>query len=296
MITISIGSKKFTAPSSWNELTKVQLFAFIALVYAKLDTIFTEHTDKDGAVSLGVKSWAEYNKARTALLFFLLGYKWYHFRTFFKLGPVVIDTLLKEHKVTDFLFRKRDLTQNIIRSFRLGLTRYYGPVNEVDELSGDEFSFAHTYFVRWKETQSEQYLNTFIACLYRPKRLLNYPAFRWYKQDIRQDFQLDRVDHYTDKFARLPLRYKLGVALWFESVMATMPKKYPYVFTRENKKRAENGGWLPVLIHMTKGKIADLMPVRKTNVAVLFTALNIEGKEAERVKEEYEKEKKKRKN
>lgn len=139
MKKIFIGTKNYTFPSKWNQLTKNQLLYVAHLLSQKF-------TKQEIVVMLTIY------------------FSGLHVQQITRLNPLIFIEL--EHQY-DFLFKDIKLTDNLLPTVRVKFKKFYGPTPGLSNMTYEQFIiFAETYYSQYVKSGEAEHLNLFIASLY----------------------------------------------------------------------------------------------------------------------------------
>ncbi|MND84261.1 hypothetical protein D3C80_761490 [compost metagenome] len=181
--------------------------------------------------------------------------------------------------VTDFLFEKLDLTTNLIPVVKAGGKEYHGPKDELENLTFIEWCFADSYFERYvflkKQEQQDpanEYLDKFLAVLYRPKKQSYDPLAIDHDGDIRVRFNENLIKERAKDMNYLPCHIRDGIVLWYMSCRQKIENDHPHIFPQKKKISGSEPdfGWMGVFDELTGDKFGGQDELARTN---LFTVL-----------------------
>lgn len=189
------GKRYYTAPAEWNELTRKQLFIWSGLVRQSIPVEWVLKSAVLFFYGIRKKVYERLTPAQKAQLSGTLGY----------------------------LVSGNSLTSNVIGSFRLFLSRYYGPANRLSNLTIAEYRRTELYYQLYLRTKEEFYLNLLCATLFRPR---GFSA----ADDVRCEIgEIDlQARARTFKWMHPNLRH--SILLFYEGCRAYIVKAHPVVF------------------------------------------------------------------
>ncbi len=137
--------------------------------------------------------------------------------------------------------------------------RFYGPKNELSNLTIFELGYTFQLFEQFLQTQKEDLANRLIATLYRPPKPRTKANERaGYHNDIRQP--LYRLEHLVEKrlklVATLPQLTRQLILFWFASCRQQIINGYPNIFETENtatKRVGNDYGWGGLILSLADG-------------------------------------------
>ena len=241
-------NKKIEAPASWNELTKKQLYKIAEIIHSERYLI-------DGKIRLVVA---------------VLGIR---LMLFLKLNASQVYDLLPLAK---FVMNDNELTINLVPKLRISFTYYYGPNDRLSNITIEEFSFLDTFFIRYKETGDNLWLNLLCSAMYRPKRADYNPTAETYKGDIRVDFNKHLVFYSAHRFESLSSAQKYAILLFYDGCRNQITKKYWNIFGQK-KTSGKSFGWGGVLMELAGNKFGDHERTKTANLLDVLNHLEMEG-------------------
>jgi len=271
MNTIQIGDHTRHSPAEWNELS-VELLLRIApevmSMYAYLHQVKIPALQKE-------------RKARTeiTLLKHLLGKPWR-----FLINKLDAEQVAELRSLAEPFINKITLSDTIIKEFKHRGTVYHGPGDMMAQVSVDEYGYADTYFRKWLLTQNEVYLNSLIACLYRPKRKNYQPLSPTFKGDIREDFNRYTIEARARALKDISKAIKAALLLQFWGAREWMANAYPAVFTKKKRGSGRSFGWGGFLIELSGQQFGDVYQTRKAMVIDVMGFCQIQAVRAEEYK------------
>jgi hypothetical protein len=161
--------------------------------------------------------------------------------------------LLEVFYLTDFLLMEPvTRTLQLLPSVKPAqlMPAYYGPADELSNISFLEFAFADAYFVAYANSGEAQWLDQLVATLYRrPRRYRKGLAVG----DRRLPFNENLIEAEAARLARLPKLSKLAICTWYRGCRHALEKRYPLVFTAagEQQDKGHPDGWGYVLREMS---------------------------------------------
>jgi len=254
MNQVQIDNIRRSLPSTWNDLTRKQLFYVSRLFQGKL-TIF----------EFRVKVLREFLSIKR--------------KAFRRIDPedayVLCDTL-------DFLTKEVILTRNVMPLIRIGLRKYYGPSDAMTNCTFGEFTLASSVLDEFHKSGSENHLDQLVAILYRPKKIFLF--LRKYftdHQDPRVRFMNRSLKKRAAEMAKVDHCIKHSVFLFFTGVLNSLISLYPYVYRHKDETETQDNGWASLIISLADGKTDDksLETVMNSNLYNVFIGLNKKAKE-----------------
>lgn len=248
------GSEEITisVPQSWNELKPYQLL-YIAKYWQSWMDMITQ------SLSL--------TKARAALFLELSGLESRKDKKklCFYLSCVGEDVDVNILDLTNFIFEKLDLTANLLPKIKVGfLTHFYGPKDNLSDLTLEEFSFAFNSYLQYSNFKHEADLNDLFAILYRPK---NSESSYKTSGDFKVPFNVKLVDSYLPRAANVPFEYKEAVYIYFRGCIESLAAIFKPVFERsESDKKNSNKTFLDTMLNISGGKLGNFDETKNQNL------------------------------
>lgn len=231
MHVLKIDDITFTLPSAWNELSKKQLLNLARLTSQDIDLtrlrvllllLFTGLKLVPGEGHGNLYEFA-YRRRRFILSSYDINFASDKLLALFK--------AVDEEK-TQYVPDIR-LTKNLIPSFRIRLTRFYGPADGLSNITLKEFIHAETYYEQMMlESGGDKTIDLLIAVLYRPGK--KSPG------DNRVPFDDYRINTNATKIARLHPNYKKAILFFYEGCKYHLSQLFPHALKRKGGTAAKN--------------------------------------------------------
>jgi hypothetical protein len=228
-------------PSSWKELTKDQLL-FVAprvmLSNANIELL-----------------------REMAIYFLMLPKSFYRLMNLSQLDAIA--------ETFNFFWLANDLSIQHISFVKPNLFRkLYGPASRLENCSAAEWAFADKFLNAFLKTKDENDLNSLVACLYRPA-FKNHPL-----TDVREPFDLGKVEYFARHTAKLKLSERLAVAIFFMGCRTHIIDRFKPVFSvKKSKKKADKSGWLGFFYDLAGPKTGTFHEVSACNIYELLSIL-----------------------
>lgn len=184
-----------------------------------------------------------------------------------------------------YVLARNELSQWLIPVLKLRLRKYYGPKDELENITVEEFTFTELCYERYQQTGKVEYLETLAAILYRPCR------WRGIESDIRIKFTEYGYIKRARKFMRLTKAMKVAIYLNYEGCRNLLHVRYPVIFEKEKKVKAGNTtsltGW-DNIVHSAAGDIfGPLLDTRQANLHDFLKRLSTRMKDAKEFEAKY---------
>jgi hypothetical protein len=174
---------------------------------------------------------------------------------------------------------------NLIQHFKHGSKTYYGPETGLGNVTLIEFAKADNFYLMYLKTKEERFLNSMIACLYRPSKLF-WGIRKHFERgkDRRRKLNTDTIEEDASVFDDLKKELKQYVILFFMGCKESLYNTYYELFNSDDegeKVKAPNEksfGWAGIIYDL-----AETLPfagLEKAKQANLHTALIYLNKKA----------------
>lgn len=212
--------ESYYGPKGWNDMTREQLLLWCGILQQELTR----------------------NEALYMACVSMYGIPRYRFIEL----PEVFDINLTWHM--DWLLENK-LTSNIIGSFRLFLTKYYGPANRLANITIGEFRQTELFYDFYLRTGQKKYLYLLCAVLFRPKGKNR-------SDDERCAIHEIDVLKRADKFKRfLHPNFSKAIQLQYEGCRNYIKESFPLIYPKNSLE--DNVSFNP-LASMKSNTIQDL--------------------------------------
>ena len=264
MKNIEIQGIKFDVPTKYNELSLKQL--------KKVTMLHINNTPEN----------------QIDVLWYLLGLKWYSISDLKKwsvirsLDAIWIHTLLSDKSLFGWIFATSNLTEYKIKSFRVGLVKYHGPVKSILNLNAAEITFSYELFKLYSEHGKEEHLNSMVAILFRRKNPISWVKqfIYGYNGDIRLPLNSYTLEKRAEKFKKLPIITKTIIFLMFAGKwdefqnMERNKLIFPKFEELNKQKKTDPLIWQKIMMKMAEsGVFGDLNNVEKMDKDRFFLAM-----------------------
>jgi len=254
MNQVQIDNINRSLPSTWNELTREQLFYVSGLFASKLPLI-----------EFRVKALFEFISVKR--------------KTLKRIAPEDAYVLCES---LDFLNKEVTLTRNLLPVIKSGFKIYYGPADAMVYCTFGEFTLACSALDDYQKTGEEKHLDQLVAILYRPHKFFwSMQKYFTDNQDPRAKFMNRTLKKRAGKLGRVDHCMKYSVYLFFNGVLNSLPALYPYVYKQKDETDSHNNGWASLIISLADGKTDDksLETVMNSNLYNVFIGLNKKARE-----------------
>lgn len=258
-----------TIPTSWNELSTVQLCNIAHQLHC-----YQEIIKDDAAAELEATAKLYLQTAKEIMR----GNPW-----------KAVATALQEIRpkaflpLTKFIYERVDRTK-FIPAVKIKNITYHPPAQRVRNMTIAEFAYVDAAWYNWRQTGMAIWLNVLCAALYREKS--EHPT----ELDNRRPFIKPAVDARADIFKNLSQKKKLAIAYTYEGCRNHIADVNPVVFpkpieTEETtpKKKQKYVSFGKIIIEKLHG---DPSKLEATNNVLVYDFLNILTSEIQRIKKE----------
>lgn len=202
----------------------------------------------------------------------------------------------------DFLFNKSEtidtdqhirlesqLTVNLITSFKVAGTTYYGPSDKLFNINFSEFIHAETNLKRFNETKEIKYLDRLVAVLYRPQDKHYDPESPDYKGDRRAPFNDHRIDERAEQLRKLNHNIRMCIYLFYVGCQWWIQQQFPHVFSYKGGDQDNKLGFLGMVDALTGGDVTKTEEIRSSYLMDVMVHLERSAIEYEIMKEKLKK-------
>jgi hypothetical protein len=250
MNSIILKGKNYTAPATWQQLTRDQF-----LIWVK---IYTRGLKVEQAFLLA------------SILFYKIPK-----RAFFKLNAV-------EHyeisKTLNFLWDQHKLVKWMIPSVQIWFKKYYGPDDRLANSTIKEFRFCELYYHLYKKTGDEKLLDLLIATLYRR------PGANDAGNDEREKLTDIKVRKQAGKMNRLSEPVRKAILFNYEGCSSYIRAKYPRIFKPSKSKTEALPDMEELIKTVAGGKFGSFKETENTPIYLFLDHLSLHIEESEKSK------------
>lgn len=247
MEDVQIADVRRQLPSNWSELTRRQLLAVVPLLFQPISP-----------VAMQVQLLCLLLKLPVGLWFGLTDFQ-------------IADHL----RLVRWLTEPSQLIKQLLPVLGRPWARLAGPGDWLAGVSVWEFANAEAALSRWVKSQANADLDRLVAVLYRPRRWFWWlhrlsPA---YTGDSRQAFNEKRVAARAGQVARLPLRERHAVLLYYLGCRSKLEQAYPHLFSGDEGNGKDPNPWLTLIGRLPNDKFGDIAQIglRPLHTVLLFT-------------------------
>lgn len=173
--------------------------------------------------------------------------------------------------LTDFIFESNKLTVNQFPVIKIGwFKKLYGPEERLANITINEFSFALNFFNTYNKTGNEEFLNNFVACLYRP-------TYKDWEDtgDKRKPFNPFTIEQHLHLVKKMSFAHKQAIYLFFAGSMDSLSNEFKRVFSKaaDEKQTSSKQTFLDIILKMSGGKFGNFDQTKDQNAYLVFKEL-----------------------
>lgn len=162
-----------------------------------------------------------------------------------------------------------------LKPFRLGGKTYYPPMDQLQNITIEEFGYLDTAYYYWRTTKQEKYLNILCATLYRLPDFKTFFKIPKNEKDIRRAFDKIYVGPAVIHFRKLDLKERVAIAAIYEGCRGHIVKLYPHVFPKPPKRDPEDKTPAPKTVYTPFGQLITNKIKYDTSKLKSTQALNV---------------------
>lgn len=161
---------------------------------------------------------------------------------------------------------------------------FWGPADKLKNLIFEEFIYAESMLDAYHNKKSEQFLNQFIAILYRPK------GFKTDRGDIREPFNKHTVEARAKTIETVDMATKHAIVLNYLGCKSIMPTLFKSLFSANppTSQSKSSFSWLEVAYRLADHKPSEIKAVKSANLYDVLANLDTKVKDNETLKKEVQ--------
>lgn len=265
MIKVEYGKHSQLFPEKWEELSPKQLIK-----------------------CLNILECNHFFQAQTEIMYYLSNIRFKTILVQLRRKAVNDDNAALElsalRQIFDFMKDKPSFKTWKFPTLKINGITWLGPIDLFENLSIGEFGRAEDYFKAYtKDTNNQQLLNKFMACLYQPKKYWLFGK--------RQKFTEESIAKNFASFKNVPLGTKKAIILNFAATRENLFSRFKNGFTKsEEKDELQKYGWTGTInLFCTRNNIVpkEFRARNILDVLILLDSLAIEAKQREKNKNEH---------
>ena len=177
-------------------------------------------------------------------------------------------------QLSNFIFEANKLTKCPLPTVVVGdntnngRRTYNAPSDELGNITGWEWAFADKNYLDYHNTNDETYLNLLIATLYRP---CDEAALKIGENRVK--FNRNLIERYEKDLKTLSYAEKQLILLWFIGCRNHIIEQNKQVFSKKNKQKASEKGWVHVINELAGNKFGTINETGDTDLFLLFLEL-----------------------
>jgi len=271
MNTLRIDKRFYAIPENYNELSKSKLLKICKLLQTGGETMHV----KVALVLL--------NFSRTIFR---------SPRSFARLRAIPTEylTYIAYNPILNWVYAPAALSNYKINCFKFRLKKYYGPYDDMLNISISEFIECSMYYEAYIESliaqkPDDKLLDCLLAVLFRRARpLFNLEKFRSdFEIDCRQKNNLFRFNKRVKLFTKLKPELKMALFLQFDGAYNSYGSAFPNAFGSKSDTK-DTQSWIRLLMTISGGIFGDYEKTQIIDSYTFFTKVDFnikESKEAE---------------
>lgn len=200
--------------------------------------------------------------------------------------------------IFNFLFKINDdgdivavdshLTVNLIKSFKVNGTVYFGPADKLFNITLSEFIHCETNLSKYIRTKDFQFLDRLIAILWRPQKNALRRISNKYDGDRRTAFNDHKFEKRAIRIRALNKNTKIAILYFYQGCQAWYQNQFPHVF-KGGKKASNNLGFLNLVDALTGGDVSKIDDIRKSLLMDVMVHLERSAIEYEEMEQKLKK-------
>jgi hypothetical protein len=186
--------------------------------------------------------------------------------------------------LTNFIWDSDTITKNLMPVISLGPNTWIGVGAKLENMTLLEFVFADLEHRKYLKG-NKQAIDKLIAILYRPQMegmTIDSPA---YMGDLRQPLNIYNYELRAEQLAPLPWYIKYAVLTNYAALRANLAKRFKNVFTIKTDAKTTTQSLLNMMIDLSGDKFGTFNETQYTNIDVVFTHIDMQLQQAEKLKE-----------
>jgi len=200
------------------------------------------------------------------------------FKFYFLPADVKIRTLERALETMEWVFDKISITKNLLPVYK----KYYGPSEELNNMTLAEFHFAEQYYSQLKGENYDA-LPYLIATIYRQSKP-GYNKSLDTDGDVRQKFNSNVVEYHAKKISKWPKAVQYAILIFYDSCRDKIAKDNKEIFSGSGE--GDGLGMYSVMRGLAGPKFGEIEKVEEMLLHNALLELNLireEEKELERM-------------
>lgn len=303
MHILNINKQTYYFPENWEEITQPQFLFLSRLTFESIN--INELKLKLLLYFTGLKVFQKKNRIFKGIEHYMIGTDkenswWVSLNDLF-FACNSLDFILKEIRDKKGNYICHDINCQLVKNLipvvelpsKLWFSdKFYGPADGLTNLIFDEYIAAETNLARFHETKKEEYLNKFIAVIYRqPKSKKELHAVH-FDGDVRLNFNDAFIDTRAKQIAKLDPEYKRAIRLWYEGCKMFLRRQFPHVFkVSESDEDSEKvnvfRAFMTLVDNLVESDVTKKPVIRKQYLMEVLESLEQMSIKAEELREKY---------
>lgn len=201
-------------------------------------------------------------------------------KSFFKFFFISSEVKMNCLEYVQWVFEKISTTKNLLPHYK----KYYGPSDELNNMTLAEFHFAERYYA---EIKGDDYgsLPHLIATIYRAAKP-GYNKDLDTDGDVRQTFNSNTINYYAKKISKWPKGVQYAILIFYDSCREKIADDNPEIFGGGDGE--DDGlGMYAVMRGLAGPKFGDLEKVETMLLHNALTELNLISEEEKELEKKY---------
>ena len=275
MIELEINKKIVAVPENWQELNQATMLALAQVYFAETMPLLDKLSWVLGS-QLGLKK-KEMKNADAAYVYLQLEANGVFEKMMFLLSSPVDEVVV----AGDEYFEQKEIIamQQLLPTVQCGDDELIAPDNDFSNLVFIELLVADDLFMRWQQTNDDDWLARFFGCLWRIKD--TQITDKNYKGDWRKEFNESIITTYGLRVGKVSKSTMLAAALWWLSNRIKLAATYKFVYepsdadgAEDAESMAQQGTTVMLQSIAESGVFGKLAEVKMSNALECFTYLN----------------------
>lgn len=177
-----------------------------------------------------------------------------------------------------------ECTDNKLKRILIGKKAFYGPDDNFNDLTGQEFVQLEDYLRAFTESKEENDLDLLIATIYRPKYILKMGPKRYCSRSKRVKFDQNEIEKRAKVIKKLPVPAKFYILSWIQACLKSLQSTYWRVFQEHEQHESENYGWFETFKAVSGDALGNLEDVENHYLHTILLSIQVDLKNNEKLK------------
>lgn len=182
-----------------------------------------------------------------------------------------------------WVFEDIKIITNLIPKYK----NYYGPADELNNMTLAEFHFAEKYYSELKD-KNYSALPHLIATIYR-KPKPRYNKILDADGDVREIFNSNVIDYYAKKISKWPKGVQFAILLFYDGCRNKIADEHEEIFSSDGGAEDDGLGMYAVMRGLAGPKFGDIEKVEKMLLHNALTELDLISAEEKELEAKYKK-------